>query len=78
MRGHVEHLSMTANQRPSLWMGNKRKQTQPSVGKLHHLRELLIWAHYIAINRINLYKKRLGVYHKLYCFNKEQASLYIL
>lgn len=61
MRGHVEHLSVTANQRPSLWMdscetkGNKEmKQTQPSVGKLHHLRELPIWAHYIAINRINL------------------------
>lgn len=77
MRGHVEQLSVTANQRtplrtePRETKGNKemKHKHKPPVGKLHHLRPLCgtgdVWPHYIVITPKNLPKSMFIVHYNV-------------
>lgn len=77
MRGHVEQLSVTANQRtplrtePRETKGNKemKHKHKPPEGKLHHLRPLCgtgdVWPHYIVITPKNLPKSMFIVHYNV-------------
>ena len=88
MRGHVEQLSVTANQRtplrtePRETKGNKemKHKHKPPVGKLHRLRSLCgtgdVWPHYIVITPKNLPKSMFIVQNGL--FLSKSAWLHML